>query len=144
MKRAMKPRDLAATQVMTPSHVTNQMLDLLDPSCFLEESTYFLEPSCGDGQMLQCIVERIYTARLTVHAGNTEMALADTLTKFYAIDLDGEMVKKARHRIYEWAKGKVNRELSPLEMYLIARMLQRSIEQKDFFELAKEWQGGHA
>lgn len=126
---------LKATQIMTPAWVANAMLDLLDQACFADEETSFLEPSCGDGAILEPMIERIFAGRLAAHAGNVDRALAEALTKFYAIDLDADMVVKARRRLSAWAQQKVGRDLSPLESHLIARILLRSIEQADFFEL---------
>lgn len=127
---------LKQAQVFTPAKVTNEMLDMLDQQVFSRHETFFFEPSCGDGEMLVVILERIYQELLNTYKDHHQ-ALADTLFKFYAIELDHKLVPKARNRIYEWAKGKAQRELSELEMYLIARSLQQSIECRDFFEVMK-------
>ncbi|MCS6302344.1 MAG: hypothetical protein H8K07_01560 [Nitrospira sp.] len=138
----MTKRKLKATQVMTPPHIANAMLDLLDPAGFADATTVFFEPSCGDGQIVECLVERIFTARLNACPGDMAMALVDALSKVYAIDLDPEMVVKAQHRIYAWADQKVG-VLTRLESYLLARLLHRTIEEKDFFDLVdKQAPGG--
>ena len=123
-------------QVFTPEWATNEMIDLLDQGKLSAHETFFFEPSCGDGSMLVVMVERIFQELLKKY-GDRDQALADTLFKFYAIELDPELVPKARMRIYEWASNKAERELSPLEMYLIARSLQQSVENRDFFEVMK-------
>lgn len=124
---------LNETQVFTPHWVTNQMIDMLDQNLLSDHDTFFFEPSCGDGAMLVVIVDRIFNELFKKYGDKTQ-ALADTLFKFYAIELDAELVPKARKRIYDWAVSKIERELSELEMYLIARSLQQSIENRDFFE----------
>lgn len=129
-------KNLKQAQVFTPEKVTNEMIDLLDQAMLSDHETFFFEPSCGDGEMLVVIVERIYKELLKKH-GDKEQALADTLFKFYAIELDDTLVPKARTRIYEWAKEKIGRDMSSLEMYLIARSLQQSVECRDFFEVMK-------
>lgn len=132
----MSKKDLKQAQVFTPPWATNQMLDMLDQSCFAAHESFFFEPSCGDGAMLVVMVERIFQELLKKY-GDKEKALADTLFKFYAIELDDQLVPVARMRIFEWATAKAERELSPLEQYLIARSLQQSVENRDFFEVMK-------
>jgi len=119
-------------QVFTPPWVTREMLDMLDQHLFSDHDTFFFEPSCGDGSMLIIIVDRIFEELKKKHGDKTK-ALADTLFKFYAIELDHELVPLARKRIFDWAVSKMDRGLSELEMYLIAHSLQQSIENRDFF-----------
>lgn len=127
---------LKPAQVFTPSNITNEMLDLIDQSRFADHETFFFEPSCGDGEMLVVILERIFNM-LNEKYQDKEQAMADTLFKFYAIELDDELVPKARMRIFEWVKVKLEREIAPFEMYMVARSLQQSIEHRDFFEVMK-------
>lgn len=126
-------KKLKQAQVFTPPWATNQMIDMLDQNLLSDHETFFFEPTCGDGAMLVVIVERIFNELEKKYQDKTK-ALADTLFKFYAIELDAELVPLARKRIYEWAVSKIDRELSEFEMYLIAHSLQQSIENRDFFE----------
>ena len=130
-------KNLKQAQVFTPSWVTNQLIDMLDQNLLSDYETFFFEPTCGDGAMLVVIVERIFNELLKKYK-NKEMALADTLFKFYAIELDITLVPKARKRIYDWATSKIDRELTNFESYLIAHSLQQSIENRDFFETMKD------
>jgi type I restriction-modification system DNA methylase subunit len=132
-----KRKNLKEAQIFTPSKVTNQMLDMLDQRVFEEHETFFFEPSCGDGAMLVVILDRIFNV-LLIKYGDKSQALADTLFKFYAIELDESLVPKARTKIFNWAKEVMDRELSDLESYLIARSLQQSIENRNFFEVMKD------
>lgn len=75
--------------------------------------------------MLVVIVDRIFNELLKKYGDKTQ-ALADTLFKFYAIELDAELVPKARKRIYDWAVSKIERKLSELEI----KSLDREIRQK--------------
>jgi hypothetical protein len=122
------------TQIFTPDWATNEMIDLLDQKLLSDHETFFFEPSCGDGSMLVVIVERIYQSFLQKYQ-DKQKALADTLFKFYAIEIDPELVPKARMKIFQWAAEKLGRELSEFESYLIAHQLQSSIECKDFFDV---------
>lgn len=131
-------RDLKATQIFTPPWATNQMLDFLDQKDFQDENTYFFEPSCGNGEMLVVLLERIFEKLLTKY-NDENQALVDTLFKFYAIDLDKNLVVECRSKIYKWIMKKI--EKSPdheiINKYLIARILNAKIEHKDFFEVMK-------
>jgi hypothetical protein len=129
-------KKLKQAQVFTPPWATNQMIDMLDQNLLSDHETFFFEPTCGDGTMLVVIVERIFVELEKKYNDKTK-ALADTLFKFYAIEFDAELVPHARKRIYDWAVSKIDRELSELEMYLIAHSLQQSIENRDFFEAMK-------
>lgn len=130
-------KDLEKAQVFTPEWATNQMIDLLDPSCLATHETFFFEPTCGDGQMLVVIIERIFQALLVKYEGDKDKALADTLHKFYAIELDDRLVPLARMRIWEWAINKLEREPTVFEQCTIAHGLQQSIENRNFFDVIK-------
>lgn len=129
-------KNLKQTQVFTPEWATNEMLDMIDQKLFSDHETFFFEPSCGDGQMLVVMVDRIFNSLFQKY-GCKEQALADTLFKFYAIELDASLVPKCRAKIFEWAKEKMDRKLSNFEMYLTARSLQQSVECRDFFDAIK-------
>ena len=129
-------KNLKPAQVFTPPWATNEMIDMLDQNLLSDHETFFFEPSCGDGAMLVVIVERIFI-ELEKKYKDKEKALADTLFKFYAIELDPELIPRARKRIFDWAASKIDRDLTEFEMYLIAHSLQQSIENRDFFEAIK-------
>lgn len=128
---------LKQAQVFTPEWATNSMIDLLDQSCLSNHETFFFEPSCGDGQMLVVIVERIFVALLEKYEGDKDKALADTLHKFYAIELDESLIPRARIKIWEWAILKLERTPTAFEQCMIAHGLQQSIEWRDFFDVMK-------
>jgi|TARA_Y100000034_G_C6908623_1_gene422486 hypothetical protein len=126
---------LRETQVFTPAWVTNAMLDMLDQDVFTSQESYFFEPSCGDGQMLVVLLDRIFEALFKKYDSDPDKALADTLHKFFAIELDETLVAKARMRVYEWAVAKLDRSPTELEAYLIARAIQQNLECEDFFNI---------
>ena len=126
-------KDLKQAQVFTPKSVTNEMLNLFDQQIFSEDNTFFFEPTCGNGEMLVVILERIYQQLLKKYKDETQ-ALADTLFKFYAIELDESLVVEARTKIFVWIREK-KETLTDFEAYLVARLLQQNIEHKDFFEV---------
>ena len=136
----MNKDKLKATQVFTPEWATNQMLDLMDQTSFGSPETYFLEPSCGDGQMLVVMVDRIFKELLKKYEGDhaREKALSETLFKFYAIEMDADLVVKARFRLREKIVSEINVEGFDVPYFLdcmIAQLLVDSIECRDFFEM---------
>jgi hypothetical protein len=130
-------KKLKQTQVFTPKWATNQMVDMLDQDWLSADETFFFEPSCGDGQMLIVIIERMFTALLAKYDGDQDKAMAETLHKFYAIELDETLVPAARTRIWKWSTQKLERELTYFEQYMIAQSLRQSVECRDFFETIK-------
>lgn len=120
------------TQIFTPSHITNEMLDLIGGDDVLAaHENFFFEPTCGDGGMLVVMIERIFKALLKKYDGDKEKALSETLFKFYATELDESLVPIARMKIWRFVADKIERELSVFEQYLIAHQLQQSIECRD-------------
>lgn len=123
-------QDLIQAQVFTPSWVTNEMLDLIGENTLESPDSFYFEPTCGNGQMLIVIVERIYKALFRVYQDH-EKAFCETLFKFYATELDENLVPKARMRIYEWAVKNAGRPLTRLEEGLICLQLAQCIECRD-------------
>lgn len=113
------------------------MLDMLDQKDFQRADTYYFEPSCGDGQMLEVIIDRIFKSLMNRYENDREKALADTCLKFYAIELDEEMLVKARMRIFQKLMSEIpdNFDYKLFSQYLIARVLADKIEHKDFFKM---------
>ena len=144
--RKQKKADYVDTQVFTPPAITHQMLDLLDQSVLADEEANFFEPSCGNGQMLEVIVDRLYQAMLSANGGDRERALAATCVRFYAIEIDPAMVRDARRRIYDvlWNMAK-DCDMRLLCQWFIAWLVHQRIECKDFFEFMKQgeesWMG---
>lgn len=114
------------------------MLDLLGHETLAQEETLVLEPSCGDGQMLEVIVERLYTALLPKCEGNKERALAEACYKFYAIEIDPAMVEACRRRIYDaFCREAETCNFEALCSYLLMNLVNRQIACQDFFEFIK-------
>lgn len=134
---------IKATQIFTPPWVTNQMLDMLDQEHFQAEDTFFFEPSCGDGGMLVVILERIYKALLSKHH-DMPKAIAETLHKFYAIELDVEMVQKCRVNVWNWVLEKLGDkpDFKLLCDFLIANQIKDAVEHNNFFVVMEESKKG--
>jgi hypothetical protein len=124
--------NLKQGQIFTPPHITNQMLDVLGGDEVLANpENFFFEPSCGDGQMLLVIIERIFNALMNRYDNDIDKALSECLFKFYAFDLDAELVIKCRHNAFNLFLKLSGRELNTFEQYCIANSLQSSIEFRD-------------
>lgn len=123
---------MSKTQIFTPPGTTNQMLDLLDSALYADEGSFFFEPSCGNGQMLEVVLDRMLASTTTKYGGDSAKAMAETITRFYAVELDPELVIACRTRIYQWCVTHCA-DTASFTRYLIARTLQNAIEHKDFF-----------
>lgn len=132
-------KNIKETQVFTPPWVTHQMLDLMDQNLLCDDNTIFFEPSCGDGAMLIVIVDRLHAALLKKYKGDKEKTLADLCFKFYAIEIDSELVIACRMRIFDFLKEKL-KELNKdvFSSYVLARIMQDKIECRDFFKFMKD------
>lgn len=130
---------LKSAQIFTPRWSADQMLDLLDQDKFSADDTFFFEPTCGDGQILIPMLDRIYGALLKKH-GCPNKTLAETLHKFYAIELDEELVKACRINVWSWIADKIgeNPDYKLLCDYLLANQLRDSIEHNNFFIVMDE------
>lgn len=111
-------------------------LDHLDPAHIADWTTVFFVRGCGDGQIVERLVDQIFPARLTARNGDVAQALVETLSKVYAIEPDAALVGRAKRRMYvwaerTWAERTTSVYLSPLEMHLLARVVHRMIEEKD-------------
>lgn len=129
------PRNLEEAQIFTPPHITRQMLELLVRENLSADDTYFFEPSCGDGEMLLVILEEIHAELLKKYDGDYNKAIADTLFKFHAIELDPALVVKCRTRVFEFF-GRLMEHCNAESLLanILARQIHAKIENKDFFE----------
>ena len=147
MKKTKRDK-IKSTQIMTPPLVVKQMLDLFDSKIWDDDSTYFFEPSCGDGAFLVELIDRSYHALLLKydkkfpdHPHNRERSIAETIFKIKAIDIDGEMVIKARKRCVMLVFSLIKKEKldkSAILNILIALKISEAIECKDFFDVFKK------
>lgn len=87
-------------QVFTPKNIVSQMLDLYKTS-LLEK--YILEPSCGDGAFLCAIVER-YIKEFLAKNKDLNQLKVELETFIYGIEIDNEIISKAKQRLDEIAK----------------------------------------
>jgi len=132
--------NLSQAQVFTPHWVTNNMLNMLDQDDFAKEDTLYFEPTCGNGEMLIVIIERIYSKLLDKYKDNKEKALADCLFKFYAVELDEKLVVEARMKIFNFFATEINKDVDLLMLcqIIISRCIAEKIECKNFFDLFRE------
>ncbi len=132
----MTKNNLKETQIFTPKWATNEMLDMLDQDDFSKEETLYFEPSCGNGEMLIVIIQRIYNKLLEKYAGEKEKALADSMFKFSAIELDEELVVEARMKIFNYFMGQFDDDIdfNLLCQFIMSRLIAEKIQCKDFFD----------
>lgn len=135
----MAQEEIKKTQVFTPPSITHEMLDLLDPAVLANEEAIFFEPSCGNGQMLEVIVDRLYQAMLSTNGGDRERALAAAAVRWYAIEIDPALVAEAKQRLYDVFLAKAHDcDKEKLCRWLLAWLVHQRIECKDFFEFMQQ------
>jgi hypothetical protein len=78
-------------EAFTPSHITNRMLDFLQPPAWEPDKT-FLDPTCGNGQMLVVFLQR----KLAL---NHDPIMA--LHTIYGADIQQDNIDTARTRLLE-------------------------------------------
>ena len=98
IKSLERVRNLA--EVYTPANIVNDMLNLVEEQSYSIEST-FLEPSCGNGNFLEIILQRklqtIFTLYHTIE--DIQFYTCIALGSIYAIDICEENVVQARERL---------------------------------------------
>lgn len=105
-------------EVFTPREIVGDMLDLLPPSVFdLSEERLFLEPTCGNGNFLVAIVERILD-RLGDDATDLDKLLM--LSRIYGVDIQEDNILEARERMLDLVSFATDRA------YLVARVIVES------------------
>ena len=85
-----KSRVKATGEVFTPSPLAKEILDKLPESLFTDPSKTFLDPSCGDGQILGEVLIR------KIENGST---FEQALSTIYGVDLMQDNVDLCRERL---------------------------------------------
>lgn len=90
-KQISKERQKVTAEIFTPPELINEMLDQVDTAMFLPGKTW-LEPSCGDGNMLIEILKR-----KMFHGCTPIEAISDV----YAVEYMQDNVEIAKCRVLE-------------------------------------------
>ncbi|RMG64053.1 MAG: SAM-dependent DNA methyltransferase [Chloroflexi bacterium] len=90
-------------EVLTPQHIVNAMLDLVEPETERIDSR-FLEPACGTGNFLIAILERklrVVEARYRKSQIEYERYAVLAVSSLYGIDILADNVEECRHRLFQ-------------------------------------------
>ena len=94
-----RERQKKTAEIFTPRHLIDDMLDRLPSEAWTDPSKTFLEPSCGDGNFLEAIHERLMVG-LTIAIPDPVQRHAWIIENMiYAIDLMPDNVEAAIDRI---------------------------------------------
>lgn len=85
-----KTRVKSTGEVFTPTPLVEEILNQIDQTIFNDVSKTFLDPSCGDGQMLSSVLYR------KVQNGST---FEQALSTIYGVDLMEDNVNLCRERL---------------------------------------------
>ena len=98
-------------EVFTPDSIVNDMLDLVESKTPNEDIDTFinktyLEPSCGDGQFLVRILYRKLMRVMELPVEQRQLALIKSLCSIYGVDIQPDVLIKAKRRMLDLATGK--------------------------------------
>ncbi|TCW61241.1 N-6 DNA methylase [Treponema sp. J25] len=105
MEKHIKSRHRVAEygEVLTPRHIVNAMLDLVEQETVRIDSR-FLEPACGTGNFLIAILERklqVVDQRYRKNQLEYERYAVLAVSSLYGIDILLDNVEECRHRLYQ-------------------------------------------
>jgi type I restriction-modification system DNA methylase subunit len=122
-----KERADAHGEVFTPPWLVNQMLDALDESYFADYKKTFIDPACGNGNILIEILRR------KVEYGSTPLRALRTI---YGVDIMEDNVLECRQRLVDLAASMYSEKKRPKSLERIAaknirlgNTLEQSVEE---------------
>jgi hypothetical protein len=89
-----KERIKKTGEVFTPQWLVDQMLDELPQDLFVNPEKTFIDPACGDGNILVRVLRR------KIEGGSTPLKALQTT---YGVDLMEDNIQKCRRRLFSVA-----------------------------------------
>jgi len=89
-----KERIKKTGEVFTPQWLVDQMLDELPQDLFVDPEKTFIDPACGDGNILVRVLRR------KIEGGSTPLQALQTT---YGVDLMEDNIQKCRRRLFSVA-----------------------------------------
>ena len=130
IKSKQRVKDFA--EVLTPSHIVNDMCDLIPEEVWNNIESTFLEPACGNGNFL---VE-IYRRKLTVCKDEKDGLKA--LASMVGIDIQADNCEECRKRLMTmFCEAFPN--ANEVCILLAAGILQNNIICGDSLQIQKKW-----
>jgi type I restriction-modification system DNA methylase subunit len=94
MIKRTKDRIKQFGEVFTPLPLVDEILDKLPPELFKDPEKTFLDPCCGNGNFLVCVLQR------KLDNGSTP---TEALMTIYGVEIQGDNVEECRERLLEIA-----------------------------------------
>jgi hypothetical protein len=105
-------------EVFTPSHIVEEMCDLIPAKAWKDSKYIFLEPSCGNGNFLVAIVAR----RL-----KSGVSIKSTLNTMWGMDIMADNIQEAHVRICQLIKSKLTKPLTVAQACELVAILQNNV-----------------
>jgi len=86
-----KKRIKATGEVFTPDWLVNEMLDKLPPDLFTDPTRTFIDPACGNGNILVEVIRR------KIENGSTPY---QALSTTYGVDIMEDNIAECRRRVF--------------------------------------------
>jgi hypothetical protein len=112
-------------EIFTPEWLVDEMLDKLPPSLFQDPTKTYLDPACGDGNILVRVVRR------KIDNGSTPLQALQTT---FGVDIMLDNVQQCRKRLFAIAFGYDHRPTKEWKTALltnirVANTLEQSLEE---------------
>lgn len=124
-----KERSNTHGEVFTPSWLVNQMLDKIDKSSFSTPGKTFVDPACGNGNILVEVIKRKMKNGCTAY-----QALMTT----YGVDIMPDNVADCRKRMVDTAFEVSGEEKSTWRIRLYEKAVAQNIRLGDALKFAPE------
>ncbi len=85
-----KERIKQTGEVFTPLELVDEILDKLPPEVFTDPTKTFLDPACGDGNFLVCVLDR------KLKNGHKPV---DALSTIYGVDIMPDNIRQCKARL---------------------------------------------
>lgn len=124
-----KERVKRFAEVYTPKHIVKDMCDLIPSEIWEDIDSTFLEPCCGNGNILVEIAERKFERCTNADDG------IRALRSIYGIDIQADNVLESRTRLLNLYNARFN--APPCKLLSAAEIVSKNIWLGDSLEIMK-------
>jgi len=137
-----KEIEIANGQIFTSKKTAIEMLNLLGSDAFRNKDNIFFEPSCGNGDILVEIIERVFYENIE-KTKKFNFSLVESVFCFFAVELDFELCKEARRKVFNIIILKVlkltQEEKDEFIKTFLAKIISERIKCDNFFDVMDRW-----
>lgn len=132
--KLIKPKERVRDhgEVYTPAHIVRNMCDLIPSEIWEDINTKFLEPCCGNGNILAEIAKRKFE-----HCRSADEGL-DALRSIYGIDILADNVEESRQRLFDMFVNAFP-DAVILDIMAAEAILENNIICGDSLKIMRQW-----